>query len=613
MGLERWAEARAAFGDFARQRRRAARRRRQGAARLRHGHLRPPPRQVGRGRRRLRRGRRRAAAPRRLRPLRGGRRLLPHQAARRGAGARRRRRPRRDPLPGVAPPPRRHPPRAVEVGRGRRPLSRLPRPLAERHPRRRGAPSGRPTPRRSSATRRRPSSATAGILVRAIRWRRCAERAKPRLDALVGGLPADQRAKVTTLTPAELEERGRVYFDAMRNELAEADFKAVLKAKTLDKALRCEASLPPRADGLQGAPARRAPRRSSTPPSPPAPRSPRRDYYVRVAVPGRALVGLGGAAQEGDRALRGGREGTGTTRSPTTPRCARPSSGSILEEQGDKTAGAQAEAILAAIPERFPDGDMKAEALWRLAWRAWRKADYEGVIRWLDREIAVVPHEENYWAEGQTHYWKARAFDKLGKNGRRPRRLRAHACASIRSPTTRSSRSTALRGVVPDDFEKLVGELKGAPGEPEALALRAARRLRRARLPARRRAPAPRPGRGRRARALARRPARARGPQEGHRSRPGREAVGDGAPLRPRAPLRQVALDRPLVRPRLQGVVAEARRTAPSGRSPIRAATGTSSSRRRRRRATRPICSSPSSARRARSIRSWSRSPMPSD
>jgi soluble lytic murein transglycosylase len=58
---------------------------------------------------------------------------------------------------------------------------------------------------------------------------------------------------------------------------------------------------------------------------------------------------------------------------------------------------------------------MKAEALWRLAWRAWQAKKPADTIAWLDKEIAAVPHDENYWAEGQAHYWKGRAYDALAK------------------------------------------------------------------------------------------------------------------------------------------------------------------------------------------------------
>src|SRR5262249_34520919 len=243
--------------------------------------------------------------------------------------------------------------------------------------------------------------------------RRWGARGRPRLEAHRGGPPADQRAKVTTLTPAELEERGRVYFDAMRNELAEADFKAVLKVKTLDKALRCEASYhlaqtvfkerqrPRAAPFFDAAIAACA-------------KVPESDYYVRSLYQGARSWGSAAQTKKAIALFEEAQKVKGHTLADDAA-LREAEQLFALEDQGDKTAGPRAESILAAIPDRFPDGDMKAEALWRLAWRAWRKADYETVIRWLDKEIAVVPHEENYWAEGQTHYWKARAFDKLGK------------------------------------------------------------------------------------------------------------------------------------------------------------------------------------------------------
>jgi soluble lytic murein transglycosylase len=292
-----------------------------------------------------------------------------------------------------------------------------------------------------------------------------ADKAKPRLDALVPRLPPDARLRAATMGAGELETRGKVYFEAMRNDLAEADFKAVLRVKTLEKALRCEAAYHlaqtvfkerqrPRAAPLFDAAIAACAK------------APQGDLHVRALYQGARSWGAAGEQKKAiaifeetqkhvdhsladDAALREAEQWI------------------VLEEQGDKTAGARADAILAAIPDRFPDGDMKAEALWRLAWRAWRKGDYEATIRWLDKEIAVVPHEENYWAEGQTHYWKARALEKL----RRADDARDAYARTVREyPLSYYSllALNRLREGYADDSEKLVAELRGPAGEPEA-------------------------------------------------------------------------------------------------------------------------------------------------
>ena len=71
---------------------------------------------------------------------------------------------------------------------------------------------------------------------------------------------------------------------------------------------------------------------------------------------------------------------------------------------------------LKALPEKHPTGDMRQEALWRLALRAWRRAAYDDVVKWLDESLTKFPSDEiTYHAGGRTLYWKARALDKLGK------------------------------------------------------------------------------------------------------------------------------------------------------------------------------------------------------
>ncbi len=71
--------------------------------------------------------------------------------------------------------------------------------------------------------------------------------------------------------------------------------------------------------------------------------------------------------------------------------------------------------LLSKMPKLYPDGDMRAEAMWRLAWRAWEAGKYDEVVGWLKKQIATKPIEEKYYAEGQPQYWLGRAYAKLGK------------------------------------------------------------------------------------------------------------------------------------------------------------------------------------------------------
>jgi soluble lytic murein transglycosylase len=74
------------------------------------------------------------------------------------------------------------------------------------------------------------------------------------------------------------------------------------------------------------------------------------------------------------------------------------------------------EEALKALPEKHPTGDMRQEALWRLAFRAWRRGAYDETLKYLDESLVKMPQDEvTYGAGGRTLYWKARALDKLGK------------------------------------------------------------------------------------------------------------------------------------------------------------------------------------------------------
>src|SRR5690606_22743203 len=69
--------------------------------------------------------------------------------------------------------------------------------------------------------------------------------------------------------------------------------------------------------------------------------------------------------------------------------------------------------LLSTLPARYPGGDMRAEAMWRLAWRDYKDGKLEEAIAWLKKQIEVMPIDDNYWAEGQPQYWMGRAYDRL--------------------------------------------------------------------------------------------------------------------------------------------------------------------------------------------------------
>ncbi|MEJ7598050.1 MAG: transglycosylase SLT domain-containing protein [Kofleriaceae bacterium] len=85
------------------------------------------------------------------------------------------------------------------------------------------------------------------------------------------------------------------------------------------------------------------------------------------------------------------------------------------EEWASRNDGAKVEEVLSALPTKYPTGDNIAEAMWRLGFRAWRDKQYDNAIKWWTRQIELVPHDDNYFGEGQAQYWLGRAFAAKGK------------------------------------------------------------------------------------------------------------------------------------------------------------------------------------------------------
>lgn len=80
------------------------------------------------------------------------------------------------------------------------------------------------------------------------------------------------------------------------------------------------------------------------------------------------------------------------------------------EEWAAKNDDAKVRETLGALPAKFPQGDMRAEAMWRLGFRAWRNKRYDEAIGFWKKQIEVMPIDDNYYAEGQAQYWLGRAY-----------------------------------------------------------------------------------------------------------------------------------------------------------------------------------------------------------
>ena len=69
---------------------------------------------------------------------------------------------------------------------------------------------------------------------------------------------------------------------------------------------------------------------------------------------------------------------------------------------------ARGEALLADLADKYPSGDMRSEALFRLFFRAWKKKDLAGARKWLETALVKVPREDGWWDAGRTLYWLGR-------------------------------------------------------------------------------------------------------------------------------------------------------------------------------------------------------------
>jgi soluble lytic murein transglycosylase len=80
------------------------------------------------------------------------------------------------------------------------------------------------------------------------------------------------------------------------------------------------------------------------------------------------------------------------------------------EEWTIKGDAKKVEEVLSSLPVKFPKGDNVAESMWRLGWAAWQLKNYDDAIKWWTKQIELVPHDDNYYGEGQPQYWLGRAY-----------------------------------------------------------------------------------------------------------------------------------------------------------------------------------------------------------
>jgi soluble lytic murein transglycosylase len=85
----------------------------------------------------------------------------------------------------------------------------------------------------------------------------------------------------------------------------------------------------------------------------------------------------------------------------------------VAHDEGDE---AKYESLLASVPDAYPDGDMKGEALFRLALARLGKHDADGARVLLERLLTLPPDEKHAWAvAGRAAYFRARVAQLLGQ------------------------------------------------------------------------------------------------------------------------------------------------------------------------------------------------------
>ena len=234
------------------------------------------------------------------------------------------------------------------------------------------------------------------------------DRAAERLEQIAAALPSAEAAVVRARTAGELMSRGMVLFDRNRNQESEAAFASALAAPGLDADLECRARFH-RAQSLwkQRQRQRAAPLFDEAEAA--CARAKNHDLHAKALYQGARSYSMSGN-KEAALARFARVEAEHADHSYADD--ARIRSAEIATDAGDDATAAK---LLAEVPTRYPKADLLNEALWRLAFAAWRAGRDDEALRWLDENLRLVPREEIWYAEGRVQYWKGRVFEKRGK------------------------------------------------------------------------------------------------------------------------------------------------------------------------------------------------------
>jgi soluble lytic murein transglycosylase len=233
------------------------------------------------------------------------------------------------------------------------------------------------------------------------------ERAGDRLEQIATALPGPEAAVVRAHSAPELVTRGMIYFDHNRNQESEAAFAAALAAPALNAELECKARFY-RAQSVWKA--RQRPRAAPLfdEADGSCAKAGNRDLHAKALYQGaRSYASAGNRDAAMTRYARIEAEHADHSYADD----ARIRMAELATDAGDEAGAAK---LLAEVPTRYPQGDLLNEALWRLAFSAWRGGRLDEASHWLDENLRLVPHEEIWYAEGRVQYWKGRVLEKQG-------------------------------------------------------------------------------------------------------------------------------------------------------------------------------------------------------
>ena len=235
-----------------------------------------------------------------------------------------------------------------------------------------------------------------------------AEEAHASLLRLAARLPQAERKAALTFSPEEMLRRATRFFDRMRNAEAERAVEEALKEPNLPSKIECEGLFLRAQIAFRKRPRSRA--------------APLFDAAVAACTKASDTDRRAKSLYQAARAYVSGNDPdraralydqlikehpAHTYADDAALRLAE-----VLEEQGKPE---EAASLLASLPTKFPSGDMKGEALFRLTFRAWRNGNMDAAVRYATEYGRLPPREALWYAEGGAQYYMARALERKGE------------------------------------------------------------------------------------------------------------------------------------------------------------------------------------------------------